>query len=374
LSSSNLDLLFWEPCLSPHKSALCNALAASGRVSSVTYVAQTGLPQDKRAQGWSLPHLDAVVIVSPDASRVREIVASSKPDAVHIFSGVHWTPIIVEGLRCVIKMRRRFGLLCEPRAFEGAKGWARFVHSWLTEAGVRRNVDFVLAIGRNGPSWFRAVGYKQAQIFPFAYFLPAASASCELGLRGGPPVVAFVGRLNKEKGLPLFLDALRLLNEAVRVEIVGAGSEEANIRAFAADAPMPLRFLGTLAMDDVPKFMSSVDVLVLPSITKNDGWGAVVSEALLAGASVVASDRVGASICLDADWRGCVVHDLTARGIAQAIDSAVTLQLSSSALRERRSRWAHSRLTGEAGARHLLEILGHVYEGGSRPEPFYAGD
>jgi hypothetical protein len=65
---------------------------------------------------------------------------------------------------------RPFGVMSGPRLSEGLKGWTRFAQ--LTEGAMRRNADFIFVIGRNGPSWFRAVGYRSDRIFPFAYFLP----------------------------------------------------------------------------------------------------------------------------------------------------------------------------------------------------------
>jgi glycosyltransferase involved in cell wall biosynthesis len=136
--------------------------------------------------------------------------------------------------------------------------------------------------------------------------------------------------------------------------------------------PVPIAFRGTIPMKDVPDFMRRADILVLPSITTKDGWGAVISEALLAGACVIASNRVGGSICLDANWRGRVIDRLTPIAVALAIDSLIDSNCLDEASRERRAAWANARLTGAAGARYLLAILSHVYEGSARPAPFYA--
>lgn len=371
---TKLGLFFWEPSISPHKLALCNALAHRPEVSSVTYVAQEALPRERVEQGWSIGRLNAETIVAPDASMVRDIVASSKDNAVHIFSGVHWTPIIVEGLKAVVRRRRRFGIMSEPRAFEGWKGWARYSHSWLTEAPIRRHADFVLAIGRNGPPWFRAVGYRQEKVFPFAYFLPPMAPRIDCVSNGLPPLCVFLGRLTREKGVPLFLESLRLVRNPIRVRIGGGGPEEDRVRAIAACDSLSIDFVGRLAMEGVPDFMRAADILVLPSTTRDDGWGAVISEALLAGAYVIASDRAGGSVCLDADWRGRVVSNLTPAGLAQALDSTIDSNVLTGALRRRRSEWAHARLTGDAGAEHLLRILSQLYRGDVRPRPFYADE
>ena len=365
------DLYFWEPAISPHKIDLCNALAASDRVSSVTYIAQKELPRSRVEQGWSVGPLNAQLILSPDGSAVSDIVAASSATAVHIFSGIHGPPVVVEGLRAVVASGRRFGLLSEPRAFEGLAGWARLVHSWLSEGALRHHADFVLAIGRNGPPWFASVGYKRARIFPFAYFVPFAENAAQNFV--GAPRVTFLGRLTRPKGINLFLEAIRRMRGDIHVEIAGGGPEEPAVQAASARRRNAPRYLGVLPMNRAPALLARTDILVAPSLTRDDGWGAAVGEALLQGAAVVATDRVGASICLDAPWRGRVVRRLDPEAIAGAIASLIESDELRPECRRRRADWAKRRLTGEAGAGHLLDILSHVYESGERPKAFYEG-
>ncbi|MDP1045310.1 glycosyltransferase, partial [Klebsiella pneumoniae] len=64
---------------------------------------------------------------------------------------------------------------------------------------------------------------------------------------------------------------------------------------------------GVLPMSDVNCFFRQVDVLVLASTTADDGWGVVVSEALMCGVAVVATATVGASVVLERSLFGrCV--------------------------------------------------------------------
>lgn len=369
-------IYFWERSVSPHKLGLFNALRCSPAVGATCYVAQEGLSSSRRAEGWSLPNLSSFnVILAPSKNRVNEIVASSPPHSIHLFSGIHWVPCIVDGITAAVATGRRFGLMSEPRAFEGIKGWARYAHSWLTEGHVRRHAEFVLAIGRNGPPWFRSVGYRRQRIFPFAYFLPTIQVrrgALDPAVDKNVTRVNFLGRIIRHKGIPLLLDALALISNQIKVEIVGVGAEEARVRKIAAGLRVPLIFRGAIPMEMVPDLLEQTDILVLPSTTTNDGWGAVVSEALMAGAAVVATDRVGASICLDNDARGCTVSQLTGTAVAEAIDWLIDNGRLTPAYRERRTAWANAHLTGRAGAIYLLAILEHLYAGGDQPKPFYS--
>jgi len=261
--------------------------------------------------------------------------------------------------------------MSEPRASEGLKGIARVAHSLATEAHVRRNAGFILAIGRHGPSWFQAVRYDPKKIFPFAYFVPAFSAG-DTYQEHQETTVTFLGRINRNKGIHLFMNALPYLRHSVVIKIAGSGPDMALIKNVNDQWTHRLQYLGPIPMSAVPDLLQRTDILVLPSITTDDGWGVVISEALLAGAAVVATDRVGASICLDDGIRGKVVTELSGKAVASAINSVIESQVLSRTFREQRANWANSRLTGDAGASYLLSILSHVYAGGERPRPFFS--
>ena len=371
-ASRGWRLYLWEPTVSPHKLGLFDALAKSPAVEEITYIAEKPLTPERRELGWAVPEPLAPerLIIAPDKKQIHDIVSHAHANAIHIFSGIHWVPCIESGIAEAIRLQRHFGLMHEARAFEGLKGWARLAHSWITEGALRRSADFVLAIGRHGPRWFASAGYQRRKIFPFAYFLPYHEARHET--TKGATRICFLGRLTQDKGLPLFLDALHLTHNHVHAEIAGTGPEEPAVEAAVHRSGGALRHRGVLAMKDVPAFLAQTDVLVLPSRTKQDGWGAAITEALLQGAAVVATDLVGGSICLDDRSRGRVVKRLSPLALARAIDDLIDGGLLTVELRQHRSEWAQNHLTDTAGARYLLDILSHLYQSGPRPPPFYA--
>lgn len=366
-----MRLIFWEPVLSPHKADLLRALARSPGVSGVTLVAQQDLPAHRQQLGWVRGDLSGLdVAVAPTPQDIRTMVKGAAAESVHIFSGMRRVPSILRGLDAVQGLGRRFGIMSEPRASEGLSGRLRFIQSWLTEGWLRKNADFVLAIGRNGPPWFESVGFAEKKVFPFAYFLtPSGAAQTERAYPDHPPRVTFLGRLDKEKGIHLFLGALELLGDAVQATVAGRGAKAALVSK--ARSRLPLTVMGAIPMAAVPELLAISDILVLPSVSTNDGWGAVVSEALFAGVAVVATDRVGASVCLADDRRGRVVGTLDASAVATAVRNIIDAGQLGEDDRAGRKAWGRRHLTAEAGAAHLLSILSHVYEGTPRPRPFY---
>lgn len=106
----------------------------------------------------------------------------------------------------------------------------------------------------------------------------------------------FVGRLEREKGVRVLLDAWRRagLGEGAVLALAGDGP----LRAEAARQPPDVQALGFVPRDHLPALYSAADVLVLPSIrteTFLEPWGLVVNEAMLQGTPVITSDAVGAA-------------------------------------------------------------------------------
>jgi len=367
-------IYFWCPAISAHLLPLFNELAKHPRVAKAIYIGQKSSEPDRQALGWEtiIPPVGEIV-ADPSVDQVEQLVAGSPTDAIHIFYGIHWVKCIVAGLEAVLREGRRFGIFSEPRVLEGPKGLMRLAHSLLTERKVRRHAEFVLAIGAHGPRWFSLAGYDRARIFPAAYFLDLRTnyAPSQRDYIDGKPLnVVFVGRLERKKGFHLFLDAVPLTTEDVVFSVVGTGPlvKEA---IYIEQKSGRLKYIGVLPMSKVSAFLRTADILVLPSTTTDDGWGAVISEGLAAGAAIVASSLVGGAICARQPGNGVVLSRDTAAEIASTIDVMVqSKDMLSLASRRRRQEWAISRLDQVAGARYLLSILDYIFLGGAAPPKF----
>jgi glycosyltransferase involved in cell wall biosynthesis len=101
----------------------------------------------------------------------------------------------------------------------------------------------------------------------------------------------FAGRLSREKGIVALLAAMELTGPDVRVNIIGEGPLEAEVRA-AADRNPRIRFLGRLRRQDVLSRMSSAKCVIVPSICY-ETFGRSAAEAYSVGTPVIAS-RIGA--------------------------------------------------------------------------------
>jgi glycosyltransferase involved in cell wall biosynthesis len=102
----------------------------------------------------------------------------------------------------------------------------------------------------------------------------------------------FLGRLSREKGLPVLLEAASRAPEAT-IRIAGEGPErEALEREAAARSLRSVRFTGYLDGEELTRALRSCRALLLPS-EYDDNSPLVIYEAFAAGKPVIAADRGG---------------------------------------------------------------------------------
>ena len=153
-----------------------------------------------------------------------------------------------------------------------------------------------------------------------------------------------------------------------RLDIVGDGPERENLLKLADTLRLTsrIRWHGVLENVKTRAMISGVNLLVLPS--HHDGWGAVVSEALLAGTPVITTETCGSSVAVAFSGGGKVVP----HGSREALGNALLKAIKKGPLSERERaslrRWAHC-LTGESGATYFLSIMRFLYDNGPRPSP-----
>lgn len=112
---------------------------------------------------------------------------------------------------------------------------------------------------------------------------------CELGIEPGQPVLAIIGRMHPVKG---HRELLSMLPAIVRrcpralLLVIGDGPERGPCEALAQSLGMSrhVRFLGRRA--DVPRLLSGIDLVLMPS--QSEGLGLAAIEALAAARPVVA--------------------------------------------------------------------------------------
>jgi glycosyltransferase involved in cell wall biosynthesis len=203
--------------------------------------------------------------------------------------------------------------------------------SYLPTRELYRRADAVVTYGPHVSAYVERTRSK-GKVFE----APQAVSAEQFGAEVEPAAIdagfllLFVGRLEREKGVEVLLDAWR------RADL---GPDA--VLAFAGEGPIHpdgpgIQALGKIRRQDLPPLYRAADALVLPSIrtaTFLEPWGLVVNEAMHQGTPVIASDAVGAAAGgLVRDGRNGLV---TPAGDAQALATRIGALARNDELRER---------------------------------------
>lgn len=150
-----------------------------------------------------------------------------------------------------------------------------------------------------------------------------------LGLPDETPVVLFVGKFIKEKGVIELLEAWHQLQarEKTRALLVltGSGKLEPYVRQFIAahDLMDTVRVNPYLQVDELKRWYGAADVFVMPS--HYEAFGVVAGEAMASGLPVISTSEVGAEPDLVQDGvSGIVIPPGDVAALKNAISRLIT--------------------------------------------------
>jgi glycosyltransferase involved in cell wall biosynthesis len=362
------EIWFWHRIVSPHMAGLAVALARLNK--KVTYVAEEAMSADRAQQGWAVPATSgANTHFIASAAAAAALVREAPENAVHICQGIRANGLAGYAQRALAARNLRPWIVMETvndAVWYGALKRAEYARLFHAR---RSSLQGTLAIGHCTAAWVAARGMPANSVYPFAYFLPNDNESTTGGER--PPDAfrfVFAGRLIKLKRIDWLINALSALPERhYELWIVGAGPQERCLRELAETRRVSdrIRWLGQLPSLQVPGVLANADCLVLPSVS--DGWGAVASEAMMAGTPVVCSDACGVAGAVQASGKGGVFPVKDGAALVKLLAGQVARGTVTEEDRRQLAGWA-SCLGAFSGAKYLLEILAHEMDGcGARP-------
>jgi glycosyltransferase involved in cell wall biosynthesis len=142
------------------------------------------------------------------------------------------------------------------------------------------------------------------------------------GIGMGRTVLLYVGRVSREKGLVLLVDAFKDLVEAgvaVALAVIGDGPYREEMESVLAG--YSVQFTGYLAGEQLQRGYASADLFVFPSAT--DTFGNVVLEAQASGLPVIVSDEGGPRELMVDGETGLVFRAGSTGGLCDAIRQIV---------------------------------------------------
>jgi len=361
---------FWQRMVTPHMALLAEALAARG--IPVVYVANEQISAERAQQGWSAPTLiKAKLQIAPDEESIRVLVQSALPDSIHLCQGLRGNGLVTVAQQHLRAQGLRQWVMMETVDDVGWIGIIkRLSYRWLFWS-LRNSLEGVLAIGSGTPNWVVARGMPPSKVFSFAYFLREPDMQEMQSIWAELPAerpfrFIFVGNLRELKRVDRLIRCIASLNDPnVDLWVVGSGPEELALKAQAAKLlPNRVSWLGRKNIDQVPSLIAEVDCLVLPS--RHDGWGAVVSEALMVGTPAICSDACGSSIVVRASGTGGVFPAEDDQALLPVLRKQKDIGLQSLKRRQQLAKWATC-LGAQCGADYMLQILSSNVDCVKRP-------
>lgn len=248
--------------------------------------------------------------------------------------------------------------------------WVAFHHGYTdTDAKVRvynrldrwslRRADLVITTCRPFARTLARHGVHPSRIEVVHNAAPRAASLSREEARGaldvsGRTVVLGAGRLSREKGFDVLIDALARMDAVTRgrllLLVAGDGPERERLRRRAASLDVPVRFDGHAT--DMSRYYAAADVFVLPS--RSEGSPNVLIEAMAAGCPIVATQVGGVPELVD-DCSALIVRPDAPEALRAAISRVIDERAMASRLGES-ARHAAAALTPHRRAARLLDI------------------
>lgn len=256
--------------------------------------------------------------------------------------------------------------------------YGRFIHALL------RRADAVMPTYERQPgaSAFLRHYLDKCRLVPLGIDLEAFDRRSELPdearklrARYGTPLILFVGRLVRYKGVDVLLRAVEGLR--AKLLIVGSGPDQARLETLCSKLGLNDRvtFTGRVEPGQVALYVAASDVGALPSIASQETFGLSMVEMMSCGLPVVCTEvGTGTSFVNQHEVTGLVVPP----GDSHALAAALNRLLADDELRREMGARARARAWSHFSAEAMMRGVERVYEealaspGGARQDPLPA--
>lgn len=246
--------------------------------------------------------------------RVRRLIRDERYDVIHFHTKrAHALAAWLGGAR-----RGSTRVVTRRMDYPIRRGWYdRYLYNRAVDGviAISDGIAALLVEGGVGREKIRVI-YSGVDPEPFEKIAPPAGAGVVIGT---------VAVLEERKGHRFLLEAaaeLKRQGRPMKYRIAGDGSEKENLKTLARSLGLEeeVEFLGFVS--DVPAFLSSIDVFVLPSLF--EGLGVAALEAMAAAKPVVATNVGGLRELVADRTTGVLVPPADSSALARAIAELVS--------------------------------------------------
>ena len=286
-------------------------------------------------------HSKNPAVVLANVARLRRCIREHGVDILHARSRMPAWSALMASRWCGVPLVTTY-----HSTVHAAPAWKRLYNSVMTRG------DVVTAASHyNGGRIRKAHGDFRARLevivagIDMKTFDPACYTSAQsLRLRsswgaGGRTVAMLPGRLDKNKGHEVFIEALARMKQPRPLGVIVGGSAKASGRIYQESLHRRVKELGlegdfffadAINADDIPLAYAAADIIVAPSVFA-EPFGRVAVEGQAMERIVIASDIGGfrETVCTNPSARtGWLVEVGNAEALAQALEEVTALEAS----------------------------------------------
>jgi glycosyltransferase involved in cell wall biosynthesis len=281
-------------------------------------------PGELRIPSVSFPPYPDVRFALPAIRRVSHFMRAFSPDVMHVATEgpLGWTGrhvAINQGIPLVTSYHTNFPIACRDY---GVSWLEPVIWKWIE--WFHRPAVLTQTPGEAARDMLHEHGLPQATVWgrgvDVSFFNPRRRS--EMWRRthripGSDVVVTHVGRLAREKNMPVLLEALNLLRDTALSSMTYVIAGGGPMRDEVVERSPFARHFGFLDREALADLYANSDLCVLPS--QRETCGLVALEAMASGVPVIAADARGFRESIDHDVTGLLVPPDDARSLAAAI-------------------------------------------------------
>ena len=294
--------------LTPHQLPFCLAMQRETGDNFV-FIETEELPEERKNLGYpSLGEKYSFVLnaTQSEENKQRALDLSNECDVVIIGSA---SDVYIKKRLQENKLTFRFSERIFKKRYFDPLRWIKYT---LKNFKYRNKNLFFLLSSAYASHDYKRCGIREEKMFKWGYF-PDVAQENSLKISKEPNKCVWVGRFLDWKHPELAVNTvIRLHNEgySVSLDLVGSGKMQAMLEAIVKNnnAEGYIHFVGNQPYEKVREYMSRAEVFLFTS-DYNEGWGAVLNEAMDSECVVVASHAAGSVPFLIEEWKnGFVYH------------------------------------------------------------------
>ncbi|MBI5360611.1 MAG: glycosyltransferase family 4 protein [Planctomycetes bacterium] len=256
--------------------------------------------------------------------KTKKLIRAINPDIVHLLG---LFPLMAPDLKHIVRGLPNLAISGWGGEFTGSSGMVMDEKAKGILRYILKQADKITATGRHLAQITSQFTGKEIIIVPYGVELNRFSPSEFPEKQSNALTIGFLKHFEKKYGPECLLRAFALLTKKhgnIELLLIGGGSQANTLEQLAADLRITplIRFIGAVPYEDVPLWLSRMDIFVMPSVYEEFGVAALEASAM--ELPVVASNAGGIPEVVQDGKTGILVPPENPAALADAIDKLIS--------------------------------------------------